>query len=200
MSSLCIKHICKSTSLVFPENTKDLDFLLLRSRIWVVCAVVRTLLFITSLRESSLCSSVYDTGEVQLLGRLPVIKWMYVSEFYKPVSPILCSHCLPALLNKNINLWGCTKAMRQRIHGAFRGHPQLSRVLLSCVYVIASVTTAVFPMLRLTACKWAKFTVVYFSYLQRGTARMLASYIKSIYSLEQVLSRTIYFIKKCNSY
>lgn len=152
MSSLCIQP----TSFLFPENTKDLGPLLLNSRIWIVCAVVRTLLFITSITECSVCSSVHNKGEIQLLGRLLVIKQTYVRESFTS----LCSHCSLSLLTKNINLGGRTKAVRQRIRSAFRGHPLLSRVLLSCVYVIASVNTAVFPMLRLAVCKWAKFTVV----------------------------------------
>lgn len=37
------------------------------------------------------------------------------------------------------------------MRSASEGHPLLSRVLLSCVYVSASVTAGVLPMLRLAA-------------------------------------------------
>lgn len=42
-----IMQCIKPTYFLFPENTNDLGLLLLRSRILVVCAAVRTLLFIT---------------------------------------------------------------------------------------------------------------------------------------------------------
>lgn len=155
-----IMQCIKPTSFIFPENTNDLGLLLLRSRILVVCAAVRTLLFITSLWDSGVCSSVDDKGEAQLLGRLLVIKWVYVRESFTSLSvwsfaPTVHLHCSPkpSTCGDVPRLWG-------KEYAVLWGHLLLSRVLLSCVYATASVTTAVFPMLRLTACRRAKFTVV----------------------------------------
>lgn len=131
------------------ENNKDLGLLLFGCRIWVVCAVVRTLLFTTSLRIQRvfICTwQRWGPAPRQAAGDEADVRQ---AEFYKPVSLVLSSRCSPSLLTKNINLQGRTEAVRQRIGSALRGHPLLCRVLLSCVYVIASVTTAVFPMLRL---------------------------------------------------
>jgi len=117
-------------------------------------------------------------------------------EFHSPVSPVLCSHCWPSLLTINTNWRGRTKAVRQSMHCALRGHPLLGRVLL-CWVCYSCCRTAVFPVLRPTACQRAQRPVAQPCYLQGPWLRMLAAYIKSTYSLEQSVSWiTLFIIKK----
>lgn len=72
----------KPTSFLLPENTKDLGLLLLRSRVWVTCAVVRTWLFYVL------------PCLLQRWGPAPRQHWwvdVCQGEVYKPVSPTHCS-------------------------------------------------------------------------------------------------------------
>lgn len=112
----------------FPENTEDLGLLLLRSQNFVAYNLLKR-----------------DRGEVQLLARLLVSKWMFVRESFKVCQSYPLFPLFTFIVNQNSNLWGHSKASRQRVCSAFGGHQLLSRVLLSCVYVPALSLQPCFP-------------------------------------------------------
>lgn len=160
-----IMQCIKPTYFLFPENTNDLGLLLLRSRILVVCAAVRTLLFITY--ENLVCVHLQMT---KVRSSSQVGCWR--------LSGCMSGRVLQACQSDPLlPLFTFIAHQNHQPVGMYRGCEAKNTQCFEVTCCLAGSSFPVFmlqllslqqcfPCYALTACRRAKFTLAQFCYLQ----------------------------------